>query len=367
MSCESVQTGMPYVYDNTVRLGFKAAALLKTNGDNFRGRVGFEIVLNQNFGVSSLAFYGRGELSAKPPAGGLAETGNQLVDNFKNVAKSTPVVDKDVPSANSVTGNGKKVDLNPVPAPQGNIAFWFGLLWDLDNNMLHGDAEAYVNIGNVLTGTGPYGRMGWMQLHFDPSKWYVHAGNPKDRLGLMVQLGPVRARMNSYIMAGHGIPTQLTPPPPQVVSMLNLNTNSAAFQRPASEIAKLESGEGLALGVGLDVNTGPMQQGFLYGQFGIGAGVDLLMLKRNNLTCGSDAGSNGYYGLGQFYAYLQGQFGVRIRQRNYEVLSAGIAAQLQGGMPKPAWVSGKIGGQIRIGGWAKVKFQMDMKMGEECR
>lgn len=365
MSCESVQTGMPYTYDNQVPLGFKAAALLRTAGDNFRGRVGFEIVLNQNFGVSSVAFYGRGELSAKPPTGGQAEAGSQLVENFKSVASTSPVMDRIVPSANTVTKRGRKVDPNPGSAPQGNIAFWFGMLWDQDNSTLHGDAEAYVNIGNVLTGSGPNGRMGWMQLHFDPAKWYVHIGNPKDRLGLRIQLGPVRAQVASYIMTGHGIPTQLTPPPPQVVSLLNLNTNSPAFQRSAPEIAKLETGQGLALGVGLDFNTGPMQQGLLYGQFGIGAGVDLLMQQWASLSCGSDAGSNGYYGSGQFYAYLQGQLGVRVRNRNYDVISAGVAAQLQGGMPKPAWVGGKIGGQIRITG-LKVKFHMNMQVGEQC-
>lgn len=367
MTCDSREAVMPYAYDKTVSLGFKAAALLKTTGDNFRGRVGFEIVLNSYFGVSSVGFYGRGELSAQPPAGGEVGVGNELAKNLKNVVASSPAMDKIVSTANRMQSRGRSVDDSLAPAPSGNIAFWFGMLWDSDNSTLHGDAEAYVNIGNALTGTGPYGRMGWMQLHFDPAKWYVHAGNPKDRLGLKLQLGPVRAQVASYIMAGHGIPTQLTLPPPQVISILNLNTNSSEFQRSGADAAKLTSGQGLALGVALDVNTGPMQYAIFYGQFGVGAGVDLLMLKSNPpLSCsGTDAGSNGYYGSGQFYAYLQGEFGVRFKRRYYEVISGGVAARLQGGMPKPAWFDGRVGGKVRILG-AKIKFQMNVAMGNPC-
>ncbi len=366
MDCSTRRDLMPYTYDRDVSLGFKAAVLLKTEGDNFRGRVGFEIVLNRHFGVSSVGFYGRGELSASLPAGGELAVGNQLAKNLKNVVASSPAVDKVVSTADQIRKKGKIVDDSPGPAPAGNIAFWFGMLWDLDNNILHGDAEAYVNVGNVLTGTGPYGRMGWMQLHFDPGKWYVYAGSPKDRLGLRIQLGPVRAQVSSYIMAGWGVPTQLPLPPPQVMSILNLNANSSEFQRSPTETAKLTSGQGLALGVALDMNTGPMQQRMFYAQLGIGAGVDLLMAKKiGGYSCGSDAGSNGYYGLGQFYAYLQGQLGVRYRRRNYDLISAGVAAQLQGGMPKPAWVSGRLGGKIRILG-IKVKFQMNMQVGDRC-
>ena len=145
---------MPYTYDKSVPLGFKAAALLKTEGDIFRGRVGFEIVLNSHFGVSSVGFYGRGELSASL-TGSDTMVGNQLAKNLRNVVASSPAVDKVVSTADQIRKKGKIVDDSPGPAPAGNIAFWFGMLWDLDNNILHGDAEAYVNVGNVLTGTGP--------------------------------------------------------------------------------------------------------------------------------------------------------------------------------------------------------------------
>ena len=367
MECNpNAPTSIPYTYDKTVGLGFKAAIMLKTTGDGFRGRVGFEIVLNRSYGVSSISFYGRGELSAKIPTDRIAGVGNQLANNLRNVANSSPAVSSIVSSAAEVRKKGKQVDDNPGSAPEGNIAFWFGMLWDFENDVMHGEAEAYINIGNVLVGNGPNGRMGWMSMHFAPNSCYIHAGNPQDRLGLKVQIGPVRAQVSSYVMMGHGIPTQLPLPPAQVVNLLNLNTSSSAFQRSTADRDSLTTGSGFALGFDLSIDTGPQQFAMFYGQFGVGAGIDMLLLKRNGISvCGTDAGSNGFYALGQFYAYLQAEVGIRVRQKKFEILSAGVAALMQGGMPNPAWMSGHVGGKFRIFG-IKRNFDFNVRLGNEC-
>lgn len=365
--CDGPNTGIPYRYDKTVGLGFRAAVLLKVkNSENaFRGRVGFEIVLNRNYGISTIGFYGHGELMVSNPD--IASNTAQLTKNFKNVAKtSNENSDKPI-SQPEMLRKASSIDSNAVNSrPAGAIAFWVGLVWNLDKGELHGEAEAYANIGSVMRGIGPYGRIGRVELHFDAQKWYIHVGKPTDKLGVMVGFGPVVARTGMYLMVGHGVPNQLPAPPVQVTQLIQVPTSS--LTRPASDAQQILDGKGFAMGLDINVSTGPLQFAALYGQFGVGAGVDFLARKYNSFTCGYDAGSNGVYAVGQFYAYVQGEIGLRVGRRTFTIFNAGVAGLMQGGFPNPAWFSGSVGGRYSVlGGLVKDKFNFNVKLGTPCQ
>ncbi len=365
--CDGPNTGIPYMYDKTVGLGFRAAVLVKLkNSENaFRGRLGFEIVLNRNYGISSVGFFGQGELMVK---GYDASTQDSKVAGaYKNVARNSG----DSTSAPRTQASIQKMassvdDVSISSPPSGNIAFWVGMLWDLDRDMLHGEAEAYVNIGTMLRGVGPYGRLGRVELHFDPQKWYIHVGKPTDRLGVIAKFGPVSARTTMYMMVGHGIPARLPSPPPQVTRLINVPSQSTV--RSSNDTQDINDGKGFAMGIDINVGTGPTQEGMFYGAFNVGAGVDLLMRKYSAFSCGTEAGSNGFYAQGQFYAYLQGEVGIRVKKRTFTILSGSLAGLMQGALPNPAWARGYAAGQFRVlGGLVKGKFNFKVQLGDECR
>ena len=84
-------------------------------------------------------------------------------------------------------------------------------------------------------------------------------------------------------------------------------------------------------------------------------------------------GVNGYYCMGQVYAYLDGSFGARKYFDNgelknqYPIGSLQMGALLQGKLPKPSFVYGAVGLQANILGLIEFGFNADVEFGTDCQ
>ncbi len=75
--------------------------------------------------------------------------------------------------------------------------------------------------------------------------------------------------------------------------------------------------------------------------------------------------------MGQVYAYLYGEFGVKVNlvfvKGNFQIAEAGVAAMLRGQFPNPVYVQGYVGMYYNIlGGLVKGRMRLKVEMGEEC-
>lgn len=80
----------------------------------------------------------------------------------------------------------------------------------------------------------------------------------------------------------------------------------------------------------------------------MGFDINITKALEGDRTCagtGMIPGSDGWYAMGQMYAGIEGRFGIRINLFfdviEANILSAGAALILQGGLPNPEWISGR--------------------------
>lgn len=348
-----------YARDKTIGLGFKAVVSLGMEAPipegTFRGSAGFEMVFNSNYGLNSVGFFGEGELTASASSFAQGFLNEKLGDIVSTPAVSNLTQNKLMQKAVNEFTKGQI-------SPNGRIAFQMALLYDFQNDVLHGEAELFMNIANVLRGVGRNDRAGWLVMHFEPNKWYIHAGTPNDRIGIRMALGPMSMTSSAYLMIGHGVPTALPKPPAQVIRLLGLSDSQ--FQRNGAETTQIAEGRGFAFGLDIKLETN-IQVLILYAKLEAGMGFDILMAKSATST---PCGVNGFYAKGQFYAYIQADIGMNFNVfGRLQIFNAGAAVLLQGGMPNPAWFSGNIAGQYRLlGGKVKGSFKLDIDLGTKC-
>jgi hypothetical protein len=350
------------------KLGFKAVVGLESTGkDYMKGMVGLELIFNKNWGVSSIGVFGNATLAADfSPGFKTPEFANKLKKQFGNLAKkatSNPV--GTYLTKSKLIAKGKDEfnggDTTKV-GNSGTIAMSVALNIDFDNDNLHGDGAVYVNSA-PMRGIHPNGLAGKFVLHFDKKEWYIHAGNPSERIGLSMGLGPVRMQASTYIMVGHRIPP-MPPPPPVILALLGPSYKAAT---PARDETAINSGVGIAFGADVNVNTGQMRAAIFYAQFQAGAGLDL-MLSKGNHSC---AGINGWYARGQAYAYVSGDIGITVKlgfiRKDVSIFSGAAGVLLQAGLPNPAWFRGNVMGRYSaLGGAVKGSFNLKMALGDEC-
>jgi hypothetical protein len=315
------RSGSRYVPDASVGLGLKATVILGTiPSEPFNGDATFEIAFNSSGGVRLIRFRGEGYFM-------------------------TPIEQR---------------------SAQAPIYADLDIIYDFTNKALHANLDTYVNLyGGLLKGIHPGGLAGSAVLHFDPEDWYIHIGTPEQRIGLNF-IGMFQA--TSYFMVGtyiHGMPA----PPSQVSEILG--GIDLDFMRDEN---KLANGGGFAFGASLEVNTGRLEFLIFYGQFGAGAGFDIMLKNYRDARCVGSTdriGINGWYASGQAWAYVQGSIGVFVNLKfikgEFEILKIGAAAVLQAKLPNPLWMQGIVGGQFSIlGGLVKGNCKFKVTIGQMC-
>lgn len=249
----------------------------------------------------------------------------------------------------------------------GQVCGSMHLQFDNVNDVFHGTMQVIVNVaGGVVRGVSSGNRAGWAVIHFEQNDWQILIGTPDQPLGTNFA-GIFQSR--SYFMAGKNVPG--SPPPPTQVSELLGNVN-LDYMRNMND---LESGTGLAFGMGFTVDTGDLRFLMFYGRFAAGVGVDMMLKDYGvNYHCAGSSepmGINGWFANGQAYAFVAGKIGVRVNLKfykgDYDILSIGAAAVMQTKGPNPFWMKGIVGGNYNIlGGLVKGNCRFEVTVGQEC-
>lgn len=250
---------------------------------------------------------------------------------------------------------------NPKTAP---IRLTMDISYNFTNSDLYGVNEAFVNLVAVK-GIHSNNKAGSVIFRFNPNEWYIHVGTPDSRIGLKV--------LNifsfaSYFMVGTNIPP--FPAPPDNVTQIISGTNAQSF-----EGGLMSTGSGFAFGSSFDLDTGEQHFLIFYGAFSLGTGFDI-MLKDYGSTAYCEGsppplGVNGWYAMGQAYAYMSGKVGVQFRlfgkSRKMDILAISAAALLQAKLPNPIYFKGQAGGEYNImGGLIKGSCKFDFSVGHNC-
>ncbi len=116
--------------------------------------------------------------------------------------------------------------------------------------------------------------------------------------------------------------------------------------------------------------------GLFYGSLDAIAGFDAALVNYgNNAFCvnsGSHMGYNGWYAMGQLYAYLAAQLGIHVHigsliNEKVSIFDAGIGGVLEIGLPNPTWVEGSARIKISLlGGLCKINKKFDFSAGDHC-
>lgn len=341
-------TGLRYVPDREISLGFKATIGIAGPKNSYSANGTLEMVFNRGGGLSRIAIYGDGKIMETMPIPGL-DAAKLTDDSFdlSDVGRDTKgALQKSKGSGSSSGGSGI----------YGSVFIEL----DFDNSILRGDFELNVDVvGGVIKGRG------WATLYFSPGEWYVYIGKPSDRIYLSL-LG--LAQIDAYFMVGTKL--EPSPPPPSKVSDI-LGNIDLDYMKHENEI---RTGGGFAFGASFEVG-GSYKFLIFYASFHAGGGFDI-MIK----DYGSDArckgrsgaiGINGWYANGQAYAYFEGKMGIEVDlfffKGRKEIFSIGAAVVLQAKLPNPVWMRGVIGGHYNImGGLIKGRCSFSLTLGEEC-
>lgn len=241
----------------------------------------------------------------------------------------------------------------------GNIA----VNYDHNNKVFDANVNASIYFPNTLSGGLN------IALHIDQNDWYFWLNNPVNRANLnLVNIFYV----NTYFMIG----TQIMPIPPPPSYITNLVGGGSIGTIDPSIV---NSGGGFATGVQFGANFGgefpkyTEWRGFV--DVNVAGGFDMMLINSQNVHCSGSSdpvGVNGFYAMGQVYAYLSGAFGVRKYREDgelrntYNLGSLQVAALLQGKLPKPSFVYGAIGINANVLGIINFSFNADVEFGTDC-
>lgn len=358
-------SGIVYVPDERTGFGFKATIGfgIQPGKKAFNADITYEMAFNTGGGVKYINFRGNGYFMTNPVPTNLGK--------LQETAKKLAAVQKKLGNGNLNESSSAAEELYGSPQAAGARAqVWASVMihFDFDNNSLHGNLKAYVNVaGGLLQGGGANGLAGEAVLHFAPGEWYIYIGRPEyeNRFALKV-LGI--ATLDAYFVIGTKIPG--SPPPPSNVSSI-LGDIDLDYMK---ELNALGDGAGVGFGASFRVDTGDITFLMFYGRFAAGLGFDIMLKNYGDAECVGEGplGINGWYANGQAYAYFEGKIGIRVkvfrRTKKINILEIGAAVVAQAKLPNPTWVRGIAGGYFSVlGGLVKGKCSFEIEIGKECK
>ena len=350
-------------------LGIRAGVKISTqNTDSFNGKAYLDMEFNPNGGLNRIGFVGEGAVMSGA-SGGDSETLEELTEietKINEFAEKNPKIAEQL----AKYGNYLSLSKEAIPvrdvASSGKIGIYIGIEKDFVNGTFDGDFELYMDTKGIRGGED--GNLaGWAKIHTGPNDWYLHIGSPQRRLSLIFDMGSEELEVGGYFMTGTQLPSQLDPHP-RVIEILGsdlLNGNRKENQ--------LSAGKGFAFGLNF---TYRKNYEFLvfYAALEAGAGFDVMHAYYPNAKCvgrTGPVGNDGWYSTGQVYAYLYGEFGVKVNlffiKGKFQIAEAGVAALLRGQFPNPVYIEGYVGMYYNIlGGLVKGRMRLKVEMGEEC-
>lgn len=256
--------------------------------------------------------------------------------------------------------NRGRVKGNSVPKAPVYAAM--SMLYDNENDVFHANLKTYVNLEGVIKGIGANGLVGEAVIHVDKKDWYLYVGRPSQMFG--VSLAGL-ATATTYFMIGTKM--ENIPPPPAEVREIFGDIDLSMMR---DDIAAA-GGKGIATGVHFKVGFDSKDKlKPFYIVLMVGAGTDIMLRNYGDAHCvGRDGkiGIDGWYASGQAYVFLNGKIGIKVKRKQFDIVSLGLAALLQAKLPNPAWMKGQLAGKYSVlGGLVKGKFHLKFVVGEEC-
>ena len=227
-----------------------------------------------------------------------------------------------------------------------------------------------------------------------PVKWHLYLGKPAkdDRCKIILidyksSIVSVNIGADAYLCLGNELPDNgmLPPIPNEITEFLNGGSSSVNTN---ADLSKAENSRAKAVrAMTGSVNGGVMvgasawgyinvDLGLFYGSLKALAGFDLSMVNyKGNAYCINlrrTMGHDGWYALGQFYAYLAAKFGLHIKlgkliDKRIDIVDAGIGGVFECGMPSPTWIEGRARIKLNLlGGLIKINKRFDFDCGDHC-
>ena len=357
-----------YVPDPNRGFGLRASVLLGIgSGGIGNGEASFDIAFNNRGGLCFIGFHGFARFAAQPPT-----AIGSLVDRYQNVLNNLASLDYNAQSVMRRNRPNEFAQIT-VPRPQGEVGILgsIAIQYNFANSTFHAKTELFINTpGNFFSGRGPGGRAGWGEFFIAPNEWFLHLGTPSDRLGVRLGVGGLGVEVGAYLMAGSRIPA-MPPPPRQVADILGRDLDRLTIGR---NISALNTGRSFAFGADFGMDTGDLRFLILYARFQAGLGFDIMFQNFGNAICietGRQIGMNGWYAMGQAYAFFQGELGVDVNlwfvRRRIPLIRGGAATLMQAGLPNPAFFNGHLGVQFSVlGGLVRGNMRFRISLGDEC-
>ena len=256
------------------------------------------------------------------------------------------------------------------------------------------DERTKVNMGSVKISLAM--KITWREKGVEktPVKWHLYLGEPaKDKRCKIIYLDfkspivSVNIGADAYLCIGNELPDngQLPPIDEEIIKFLNggsdaVNTNADLSKAENSRAKAVRSMTGSVNG-GIMVGASAwgyinVDLGLFYGSLKALAGFDLSLINyHGNAYCINlkrTMGRDGWYAMGQFYAYLAAKFGLHIKlgkliDKRIDIVDAGIGGVFECGMPSPTWIEGRARIKISLlGGLVKINKRFDFECGDRC-
>lgn len=246
------------------------------------------------------------------------------------------------------------------------------MVYDFQNKIFN--ATLNLTAGYSLPGVSITADIKSTILNVDGSgKWFLSLGIPQDRIGLTIDIASLaKFKFGSYFMIGNynASGSSLPPPPygfdkrPGILAELGYKNSLNPVFKDNSPMVAFGSGYSL----GADYGVGPFHL-----RYDGAIGFDLALSKTNDQCNGITPGINGWYAMGQIYAYMHFALDLDIDTWVYEgtftVVELEAAALLRGGMVNPIWLNGHVLLKYRVlGGLVKGKVNLDFwyNKGQRC-
>ena len=237
----------------------------------------------------------------------------------------------------------------------------------------------------------------WTEEYKKKNKWHLYLGEPaKDKrckftyLDYKSDVISVNIGADGYLCIGNELPGngQLPEIPSEVTEFLSGHKNSSTSlggdmtkvnNSRATVVKKIlnsaDGRGGVMLGASawgfIDVDLG-----LFYGYLHAIGGFDVSLVNyANPQFCnnyGDYMGYNNWYAMGQLYAYMAAEMGLRIElgdliNEDVNLINAGIGALLQMGMPRPTWLEGSARVKVNLlGGLVKIDKSFSFTAGDKC-
>ena len=218
--------------------------------------------------------------------------------------------------------------------------------------------------------------------------WYFSIGKPdySERLLLEKKLDAVVFKSNSkftfYLMTGNSFAFKFPELTPELQDFFFGSKKDKKIDATKSEInasralsmtdkLAVQNGGGFCMGATFHAETG--FSCFLYAEVTADLGFDVALLNVGGIGCPghSQIGKHNFYAIGQAYAALQGDVGLKLNlgfwKGKFSLFKAGVGALLQAGGPNPSYCYGLLRFKVNLlDGLVKFSTSVDFSLGDVC-